>query len=318
MKKSLSIKPSKQYLADKETIRKGEKTFIEVGLALRRIRDTRSYKCEHKSFEAFCQDEYGWGRIRGHQLIQAAIIATTVPDKLLTNVNTEGQMRSLAGIPAGQRTEALEIVKSSGEKPTATAIREAGKQLQEPKLAAEQINELHRNLGKEQLRPDQSLLQMLHDIREMGGLLESLMGRKHSWSKAKYRSLKPAVEMPFDIARLCLAIYTDTDKEPTFEEALRVSEKMFRVAGKIKGEEKRLDKQNRVNAGVAVWNSVQAFIAGVNKRIEDKLDDDSKQRVGESLLELKEWLEPLLQKFKPAKGGSKDIDVLCAAIENGK
>ena len=43
-------------------IERGQQTFIEVGQALMEIRDSRLYRETHATFEAYCNERWGWTR----------------------------------------------------------------------------------------------------------------------------------------------------------------------------------------------------------------------------------------------------------------
>lgn len=121
----LPLKRSEQeLLASLESkIQAGQKTFIEVGLALAEIRDSRLYRAQFKTFEEYCQGKWGWNSSRARQLIAAAEIAKTVTIVTLTN---EGQARQLGKVSPDQRDEVLNL---AGQNPTAKSIREAHESL---------------------------------------------------------------------------------------------------------------------------------------------------------------------------------------------
>lgn len=82
-------------LADLEAaVERGLATFLEVGEALREIHDSRLYRGNHDSFEAYCRDRWGFTDRRGRQLMEAAEIGTVVP------VKNEAQARELARLRA--------------------------------------------------------------------------------------------------------------------------------------------------------------------------------------------------------------------------
>lgn len=81
-----------------ETIKQGQRTFIDVGNALRTIRDEVLYRGEFETFEAYMQKKWGWTRQRGYQLIAAANVVEVVGtiDSVSTIVDiNEGQAREL-------------------------------------------------------------------------------------------------------------------------------------------------------------------------------------------------------------------------------
>lgn len=78
-------------------IQNGLQQFVEVGNALLAIRDSRLYRQQHKTFEDYCQQRWGFTRKRAFQLMQAsevvARLSTIVDTPLPVN---EGQVRALA------------------------------------------------------------------------------------------------------------------------------------------------------------------------------------------------------------------------------
>jgi hypothetical protein len=65
------------------TIEAGVRTFVDVGLALLEIRDTRLYRASYPTFDAYCRERWAFSRVRAHQLIEGAEVAG-----LLTVVNS--------------------------------------------------------------------------------------------------------------------------------------------------------------------------------------------------------------------------------------
>ncbi|MCC7334055.1 MAG: hypothetical protein IT422_03100 [Pirellulaceae bacterium] len=52
----------------------GIKAFFELGESLRLIRDERLYRASHSTFDAYCQDRWGFGRRHCNRLIEAALV----------------------------------------------------------------------------------------------------------------------------------------------------------------------------------------------------------------------------------------------------
>ena len=102
------------------TVDAGLASFVEVGLALTEIRDSRLYRDEHGTFEAYCETRYGFSARRGQQLMRAAEIGTIV------RVSNEAQARELAPLLGDPRQlrEALAEVTEDG-KPTGAKIKKA-------------------------------------------------------------------------------------------------------------------------------------------------------------------------------------------------
>ena len=112
-------------LADLErTIAKGQQTFVEVGLALTRIRDERLYRADYGSFNEYCEARWGWGKDYSNKLISAANVVRSLPAATATIVATESQARELAKVPESDRAEVVEKAAKSG-KVTAKSLRAA-------------------------------------------------------------------------------------------------------------------------------------------------------------------------------------------------
>jgi hypothetical protein len=80
----LSMQPRPSRLADLEqVVERGQRSFVEVGKALRSIRDERLYDAAFGTFEAYCQSRFGMGRNYLNKIIAATetveILGTTVP-----------------------------------------------------------------------------------------------------------------------------------------------------------------------------------------------------------------------------------------------
>jgi|GEM_PF-6957674 len=60
------------FVTCKLTIEKGIQTFLDVGNALKIIREQKLYRETHTTFESFMQDEFGLPRRRAYQLMEAA------------------------------------------------------------------------------------------------------------------------------------------------------------------------------------------------------------------------------------------------------
>ncbi len=79
-----------------EVIERGLHTFVEVGEALREIRDRRLYRQTHSTFKAYCDERWGFSDSRGRQLIAAAKTVTDVTVAGLPAPRTEGEARRLS------------------------------------------------------------------------------------------------------------------------------------------------------------------------------------------------------------------------------
>jgi len=93
----------KTELAELETIiESGMKSFLVVGRALLKIRDSRLYRDSHRTFDDYCRDRWGMTRMRASQLIAAVAVSENVNNCL----QNEAQARPLTRLEPEQQAEA--------------------------------------------------------------------------------------------------------------------------------------------------------------------------------------------------------------------
>ena len=97
---------------------------MEVGLALAEIRDTRLYRSDFDTFEAYCQKKWGFTKTYANNLIAGADVVKQLPESLTTTVVIERQARELAKVEPANRVEVLERAAEAGPV-TAKTIQEA-------------------------------------------------------------------------------------------------------------------------------------------------------------------------------------------------
>ena len=100
----MSIRESQRLTELEKLIAKGQKTFVEVGLALAEIRDLRLYKREYGSFSEYCRAKWGWERAHAYRLIDAADVAKVSPmgDKI-TNKRVPRELGKAAPAAKGHQ-----------------------------------------------------------------------------------------------------------------------------------------------------------------------------------------------------------------------
>ncbi|MEZ6069446.1 MAG: hypothetical protein R3C10_04045 [Pirellulales bacterium] len=96
-------------------VSKGLATFVEVGLALKEIRDRRLYREEYSTFEAYVDKRHGLKRTYAHYLIESAAAADQVFTVVNSAPNTERQARELARVPEEDRVEVWQEVVEQAE-----------------------------------------------------------------------------------------------------------------------------------------------------------------------------------------------------------
>ena len=111
-----------ERLAELEkVIAKGQKTFVEVGLALAEIRDVRLYKREYGSFSEYCRAKWGWERAHAYRLIDAADVAKVSP--MGDKISSERAARELGKAEPEQRAGIVQAIVDEGKPVTAAEIR---------------------------------------------------------------------------------------------------------------------------------------------------------------------------------------------------
>jgi DNA (cytosine-5)-methyltransferase 1 len=95
-------------------------TFVEVGEALKELRDGKLYLETHTTFEAYCSDRFGFERAHAYRLIAAAeLVASLSP--MGDKPSTERQVRPLLTVPPERRQEAWDRAVSTAPKGKLTA-----------------------------------------------------------------------------------------------------------------------------------------------------------------------------------------------------
>lgn len=88
-------------------IERGLQTFVDVGVALREIRDSRLYRATHDTFEDYCQERWGWARRYAYYMIDAATAAQNVHNcAQIAGPANEAQARPLTRLEPDQQREA--------------------------------------------------------------------------------------------------------------------------------------------------------------------------------------------------------------------
>ncbi len=115
-------------------IERGLKTFVEVGAALRTIREGKLYRNSYGTFEEYCRQRWGWNASRSRQLISASEVVAQLESVTMVTPTNERQARELAKVEPEQRVEVWESVVSEadGAPITAKKVMEAAKRITAP------------------------------------------------------------------------------------------------------------------------------------------------------------------------------------------
>ena len=132
----LTLPEKSELRALEGVIESGMKTFVDVGLALVKIRDGRLYREKFKTFEGYCQERWGMTkRFANYQIAAAEVtvaMGTTVPKP-----ETERVARPLTRLPAEKQSEAWTAANAKadgeGRKVTARDVEEVVVEMVETK-----------------------------------------------------------------------------------------------------------------------------------------------------------------------------------------
>lgn len=110
-----------------EVIDRGLKTFVEVGNALREIRERRLYRHRYATFDEYCRERWGWDRVHAHRHIEAAAVVDVLSIDNAAGPSNVAQAREIAPLLRRDEREALalwrELRHEFGERVTAARIR---------------------------------------------------------------------------------------------------------------------------------------------------------------------------------------------------
>jgi len=112
----------RRELARLETVIESRvRSFLEVGEALRRIRDLRLYRADFPSFETYLRERWDLSTSHGHGLVAAAETARRLSAVADQNVASERQIRPLLALPPDKQIEAWREAISLAEQEGADA-----------------------------------------------------------------------------------------------------------------------------------------------------------------------------------------------------
>jgi hypothetical protein len=145
----MATQVSKQLLKDMEhnvqIVKDGQKTFIYVGEALRKLRDDGLYKAKYKTFEELCKAEFQYSKGYSYRLIEAASVVTDVNkvvnkkspigDKSVTIELKESHARALVECAddSESRAKVISELEKEGVAITASSIKKKADEILPPK-----------------------------------------------------------------------------------------------------------------------------------------------------------------------------------------
>jgi uncharacterized Zn finger protein (UPF0148 family) len=155
-----------------DVVARGLETFVQVGLALAEIRDSRLYRETHGTFEDYCRERWGFTDRRARQLVATAGIGTMVP------VENERQAREL-----------LPVLRDEDEQAVVNAWRDAkataeahGKRIT-TKVVRNAVDRRVRRLEREQAAETRQQQESLVTCAGCGRRRGSEEGWSYLWSR---------------------------------------------------------------------------------------------------------------------------------------
>ena len=91
-----------------DVIERGIETFVEVGRALREVRDAKLYRASYDSFEAYCRERWGFSRQHAYRQIEAANVVEILSPTGDTPPS-ERQARELVPLVREDEAQAVEV-----------------------------------------------------------------------------------------------------------------------------------------------------------------------------------------------------------------
>jgi len=226
--------------------------FVQVGLALRSIRDRGLFKPKYSRFEDYCRHEWGFCRQTGHRSMLAAQFALEVSPIGDTDgtVWHESQLRPLGKLPTLElRREAFSraVQGSATKRPTAGQVNAAVADI----LLREKVNAVKKTYDKPSVATD-DVARVIHADSAEPGLIEPgsihlVVGSPPYNIGAKYPNVDDAIKLDEYLAkirawlnncyhwlvpeggRLCLNVPIDTRKFGPFP----LASEMTRIAREI-------------------------------------------------------------------------------------
>lgn len=132
---AITLVESKRLIELESIIKKEIDGFIRVGEALAEIRDSKLYRVEYDTFEAYCREQWQMSRTFAFNTIEASKVANVLNcEHSELKPKAESQVRPLTKIPADKQpeawTRAVEI--ADGKQPTAKQVEQAVSEMVRP------------------------------------------------------------------------------------------------------------------------------------------------------------------------------------------
>lgn len=119
-------------------VKQGLETFIDVGFALMEIRDSRLYRSDYSTFEAYCQNRWGMTRQHANRTIKAAETALFL-EPIGSKPENEAQLRPLTNLEPEEQREVWQtaVATAPNGKVTAAHVEQTKREYLTPLRSAD-------------------------------------------------------------------------------------------------------------------------------------------------------------------------------------
>lgn len=130
----LSKEDKKTFRHCESIIKRGVRTFVEVGMALKQIQENQYYRETHSTFDEYCKNRWDMSRAHAYRLIESAKVVEDVAPTGSVPGN-EAQARPLSRLrhPRARQDAWKDAQESSGSGPVTAKAVEAAVERQEKK-----------------------------------------------------------------------------------------------------------------------------------------------------------------------------------------
>jgi hypothetical protein len=127
-KTTLSPKEHARYKACTEQILQSIQAQFDGGIALIEVQEQKLYRDDFDTFEDYCSTILGISRTRAYQLIEAAQVKESLPEKAGEKIVNESQARALSDVPENMRAKVIREAEKTGSI-TADSLRQASSEM---------------------------------------------------------------------------------------------------------------------------------------------------------------------------------------------
>ncbi len=137
----MKLQPPEQDRFEKleRIIEKGQKTFVEVGLAAAEIKVRKLWRATKKadgtlcqSFEEYTDFKFGWSRQYATKFLGAAVTVSQLPPADAKKITTVNAAAAVKNVPPAKRAAVIKAATAEGKPVTAASVKAAAKAISPP------------------------------------------------------------------------------------------------------------------------------------------------------------------------------------------